>query len=150
MGRASQDDARAVTLIDTNILIDAHDAQSPFRSASSSLIAGAVAIDGAALNAVVFAELCVGQDNPENLASELRAEGLDILDLPAAASPICARAYTKYRAARKSSGGGEAPQVPLPDFFIGAHAELMGWKLATRDTERYRLYFPKVELVEPA
>jgi len=22
-------------------------------------------------------------------------------------------------------------------FFIGAHAELMGWKLATRDTERF-------------
>ena len=32
--------------------------------------------------------------------------------------------------------------MPLPDFFIGAHAELMGWKLATRDVERYRIYFP--------
>lgn len=134
-------------MIDTNIVIDAHDTQSPFRSASSSLIADAVATDGAALNAVVFAELCVGQDNAENLASVLRTEGLEILDLPAAASPICARAYTKYRAARKNSGGGEAPQVPLPDFFIGAHAELMGWKLATRDTERYRLYFPSVQLL---
>jgi predicted nucleic acid-binding protein len=40
--------------------------------------------------------------------------------------------------------------VPLPDFFIGAHAELMRWKLATRDVERYRLYFPAVELIEPA
>jgi len=39
--------------------------------------------------------------------------------------------------------------MPLPDFFIGAHALVMGWKLATRDTERYRLYFPKVELIEP-
>jgi predicted nucleic acid-binding protein len=37
----------------------------------------------------------------------------------------------------------------LPDFFVGAHAELMGWKLATRDMERYRLYFPDVELIEP-
>lgn len=136
-----------MTLIDTNILIDAHDAQSPFRSASSSLIADAVATDGAALNAVVLAELCVGQDNTENLASELRAEGLAILDFPAAASPICARAYTRYRAARRNSGDIEAPRVPLPDFFIGAHAELMGWKLATRDTERYRIYFPEVQLL---
>jgi predicted nucleic acid-binding protein len=35
------------------------------------------------------------------------------------------------------------------DFFIGAHAELLGWKLATRDVERYRIYFPAVELIEP-
>ena len=39
--------------------------------------------------------------------------------------------------------------VPLPDFFTGAHVELMGWKLATRDVERYRIYFPAVELIEP-
>jgi predicted nucleic acid-binding protein len=38
----------------------------------------------------------------------------------------------------------------LPDFFIGAHAKLMGWKLATRDVERYRIYFPAVELIKPA
>ncbi|HAK06532.1 MAG TPA: DNA-binding protein, partial [Spartobacteria bacterium] len=50
---------------------------------------------------------------------------------------------------RKKSGGGDAPLTPLPDFFIGAHAELMGWKLATRDPERFRLYFERVELIEP-
>jgi hypothetical protein len=26
----------------------------------------------------------------------------------------------------------------------------MAWKLATRDVERYRIYFPGVELIEPA
>jgi len=26
---------------------------------------------------------------------------------------------------------------------------LMGWKLATRDPERFRLYFERVELIEP-
>jgi hypothetical protein len=25
----------------------------------------------------------------------------------------------------------------------------MGWPLATRDTERYRRYFPNVKLIEP-
>jgi hypothetical protein len=25
----------------------------------------------------------------------------------------------------------------------------MGWKLATRDVERYRAYFPAVDLIEP-
>jgi predicted nucleic acid-binding protein len=50
--------------------------------------------------------------------------------------------------ARRSSARGKAPSVPLPDFFIGAHAQLMGWKLATRDIERYPIYFPAVELID--
>ncbi len=29
-----------------------------------------------------------------------------------------------------------APKVPLPDFFIGAHCQLMGCPLATADTGR--------------
>jgi hypothetical protein len=37
----------------------------------------------------------------------------------------------------------------LPGNQTGAHAELMGWKLATRDVERYGIYFPAVELIEP-
>ena len=39
--------------------------------------------------------------------------------------------------------------MPLPDFLIGAHAELMGWELATRDVEHFRIYFPAVEVIEP-
>ena len=80
----------------------------------------------------------------------MRRAGIAILDLPVAAAGICGRAYRRYRLARTQSGGGKAPSVPLADFFIGAHAELMGWKLATRDVERYRIYFPAVELIEPA
>ena len=37
----------------------------------------------------------------------------------------------------------------LRTLFIGPHAKLMGWKLATRDVARYRAYFPAVELIEP-
>jgi predicted nucleic acid-binding protein len=38
---------------------------------------------------------------------------------------------------------------PLPDFFIGAHAEIDGLVLLTRDERRYRTYFPAVELIAP-
>jgi len=37
----------------------------------------------------------------------------------------------------------------LPDFIIGAHAAVQGWPLLTRDTRRYRRYFPTVELISP-
>ena len=39
--------------------------------------------------------------------------------------------------------------VPLPDFFIGAQAQILGWPLATADVDRFRSYFPKVRLHTP-
>lgn len=136
-------------LLDTNVLIDARDKNSAFHRWAEGVIAHGLASEGAALNAIVLAELCVGHREPSTIEIDLLANGLAILDLPVAAAGLCARAYSRYRLARKKSGGGEAPYLPLPDFFIGAHAELMGWKLATRDPERFRLYFGGIDLIEP-
>jgi predicted nucleic acid-binding protein len=138
-----------VILFDTNVVIDARDQRFAKGAWAADLVAEAVGSGGAAVNAIGLAELCVGQPEGADVESELLAAGFMILDLPAAASLICGRAYTKYRLARRRSGGGRAPRAPLPDFFIGAHAELMGWPLATRDRERYRRYFPNVKLIEP-
>ena len=38
---------------------------------------------------------------------------------------------------------------PLPDFYIGAQAEIEKWTLITRDAARYRTYFPKVVIIAP-
>ena len=43
----------------------------------------------------------------------------------------------------------EALRSPLPDFFIGAHAAILGAPLLTRDPRRYRSYFPTLELIAP-
>ena len=137
-------------LLDTNVVIDAQNEGSPFYTWSNQVIAEGISTDGVGINAVTLAELCsAARVDSEIVQAELQTAAIGIIDLPARAAAICGRAYRRYRLARRTSGGSNAPSVPLPDFFIGAHAELMGWKLATRDVERYRVYFPAVELIEP-
>lgn len=136
-------------LLDTNVIIDAHYGAGNDRIGARNLISSAVINSGAAINCITLAELYAGPRRGEEIEDDMRQAGIAVLDLPAGAAAICGRAYRRYRLARTRSGGGSAPSVPLPDFYIGAHAELMGWKLATRDLERYRTYFPLVELIEP-
>jgi predicted nucleic acid-binding protein len=113
------------------------------------MIAGAVETEGAAIDAVTLAELCVGDEEPGTVAQRIRAWGVGILNTPAAAAEICAHAYKDYRERRVRQSGKEASAVPLPDFFIGAHAQLMGWSLATADESRLKTYFPSVALRLP-
>ena len=59
------------------------------------------------------------------------------------AAHLAGQAFLKYR----RQGGSRT--APLPDFYIGAHAQTSGWPLLTRDTKRYRTYFPEVSLIAP-
>jgi predicted nucleic acid-binding protein len=136
-------------LLDTNLLIYASDEQSPHCEWARRTIAYAVAGEGAAVNAVSLAELCVGDAEPQKVADRIRSWGVEVLDIPSAAAEVTARAYVAYRRRRKADSSKDSPSIPLPDFFIGAHAQIMGWTLATADQDRFRIYFPKVPLKTP-
>jgi hypothetical protein len=136
-------------LLDTNVLIYASDPDSPFCTWARKTIADAVSGDGAAINAVVLAELCVGDADPLTVADRVRSWGVAVLDLPAAAAGACAEAYRQFRERRQAESGQPAPTMPLPDFFIGAHALIMGWELATADQGRFKACFPTVTLKMP-
>lgn len=136
-------------LLDTNVLIYAFDLDSPFYAWARETIASAVAGEGVAINAVSLAELCVGDAKPSTVADRIRSWGVEILDVPAAAADMCATAYRQYRTRRMSQSDTQVPTTPLPDFFIGAHAKIMGWELATVDRGRFQTYFPSVVLKMP-
>lgn len=136
--------------LDTNVLIYAFEADSPFCDWSRSVIASSVSGEGAVVNPVVVAEICVGDTDPDSVADRIRSWGVEILDLPAATAPVCASAFAEYRVRRKRESGKSTATMPLPDFFIGAHALVLQARLATADEKRYRSYFPKLDLVTPA
>lgn len=136
-------------LLDTNVLIYASDSNSTHSRWAKRMIAEGVSGEGVAINAVSLAEVCVGDAEPKTVADRIRSWGVAVVDVPSAASETCALAYQSYRIRRKAESGKEAPAVPLPDFFIGAHAQIMGWTLATADDSRFKTYFPKLLLRTP-
>ena len=68
---------------------------------------------------------------------------LPVLEMPRPALFLAGKAFVQYR----RSGG--AKNNVLGDFFIGAHAAVSDLPLLTRDTRRYKNYFPTVKLVAP-
>jgi predicted nucleic acid-binding protein len=66
-----------------------------------------------------------------------------IVALTEEAASIAAMAHQAYRRL-----GGQRIATLL-DFFIGAHASAAGMKLLTRDTARFKTYFPKIKLISP-
>jgi predicted nucleic acid-binding protein len=138
-----------VILLDTNVLIFAFEADSPFAHWARQIIAEAVIGEGAMVNPVVLAELCVGDSRPDQVANRILSWGVEIASLPASTAPVCAAAFRTYRKRRANETDMQIATIPLPDFFIGAHAEVTNSQLATADVSRYETYFPKVALVAP-
>ena len=132
------------------VIVYARQPHSPFHAWAVEQIANAVENDGAALNAISLAELCseAGVDSAA-VATAVNSFGVQLVDVPAGAAEKCGTAYRAYRRKRKAEAGKDAPRTPLPDFFIGAHAELAGWELVTNDADRFKNYFPGVKLVTP-
>jgi len=138
-----------MTLLDTNVIVDALDKNQANHQWAKKQIGDVVAADGGGVSAITLAELCAGARDPADVEPEIKRWGLAVYDVPAAAACACGKAYRRCVMARRSSGGGLSSKMPLPDFFIGAQAEVMGWKVATRDQGRFEKYFPSVVLVMP-
>jgi predicted nucleic acid-binding protein len=142
-------DARAMTLLDTNVIVDAMDEGQEHHLWAWNQIKDAVSADGGGISAVTLAELYAWERNPAEVEPQIRSLGITVHAVPAEAAAICGAAYRRYATARRNSGGSLPPKMPLADFFIGAHAEVMGWKIATRDQGHFEKYFPSVVLLTP-
>jgi predicted nucleic acid-binding protein len=132
-----------VTLVDTNVLIDILSNDPNWREWSEARLLERSAGGPLVINEIVYAELAARFTRQDQLDNEISDLDLTFMRMPKAALFSAGRAFERYR----RSGGTRAGV--LPDFFIGAHAEVTQWPLLTRDTRRYLTYFPDVELITP-
>jgi predicted nucleic acid-binding protein len=130
--------------VDTNVLIDiASGDPAWFEWSVGALDAARRERPPLLVNAIIYAEFSLGFSSEADCDAEVERLGLVFQDLPRAAAY---RAGVAFRAYRRN--GGVRPS-PLPDFFIGAHASILGAPILTRDVARYRTYFPEVRIVGP-
>lgn len=132
-----------MTLVDTNVLLDVVTDDPTWADWSIEQLEAAALRGPLLINDVVYAELAVRYERIERLETFLSEAGLDMAAMPRSALFLAGKVFQKYRKA-----GGSRTGV-LPDFFIGAHAAVDRVDLLTRDTARYRTYFPTVKLITP-
>jgi len=130
-------------LFDTNVLLDIATEDANWLGWSESQFRAAAAQGPILINPIIYAELASAFATQPDLDGWLDPAVFQRLLLPYAAGWLAAQAFVKYR----RTGGTRSS--PLPDFYIGAHAEVEGLTLATRDATRYRTYFPSVSLITP-
>lgn len=130
-------------LVDTNVLIDILAEDPTWAEWSEDQLLQAASTDELAINPIIYAELAAAYRTANALERALAPWPLVRLPLPYEAGFIAGQAFKAYRVQ-----GGQR-RSPLPDFYIGAQAQVEGLKLLTRDIARYQAYFPKVTLISP-
>lgn len=128
-------------IVDTNVIFDVLHADPNWLSWSKARL---TEFDSQLMiNPFIYSELCYAANSRGEVDVIVRGFGFDFEELPREALFLAAQAYRRYRQI-----GGQRT-APLPDFFIGAHAAAIQAPILTRDSGRYKTYFPQVPLILP-
>jgi len=131
-------------LVDSNVLLDIATDDPRWADWSNTAVERAANDAVLVINPVIYAEVSVGFARVEELEEVLPSELFRRDPIPYEAAFLAGKCFVSYR----RRGGGS--RSPLPDFYVGAHAAISGFRLLTRDARRFRTYFPKVQLICPA
>jgi len=130
-------------MIDSNVLLDLMTEDPRWYSWSAAAVESAADRFRLVINAIIYAEVSVGYSRIEDLDATLPKSMFEREPIPDEAAFLAGKSFLIYR--RR----GGTKRSPLPDFFIGAHAAVAGYRLLTRDAVRYRTYFPRLSLLTP-
>lgn len=131
-------------LVDSNVLIDVINADNEWFEWSAQQLEAPIDEGRAVINPIIYAEIASAYERIEMLEGVVGELGLQREALPWEAAFLAGHAFKRYR----RLGGNR--RSPLPDFYVGAHAAVGGYALLTRDTGRYREYFPRLRIISPS
>jgi predicted nucleic acid-binding protein len=130
-------------LVDSNVLLDIATEDPAWGQWSSRALSEAAEDSPLAINPIIYAEVSIRYETIEELEDVLPTSVFRREALPYEAGFLAGKAFVRYR----RRGGRRS--TPLPDFYIGAHAAVAGYRLLSRDASRYRTYFPTVDVISP-
>ena len=130
-------------LVDTNVLLDVLEEDSQWATWSQNQLDAASATDALAINPIIYSELSMAFARIEELETVIADAALIVEAIPREALFLAGKAFLRYRRSRGTK------RSVLPDFYIGAHAAVMQWRILTRDASRYQTYYPTVPLITP-
>ena len=133
----------AAVLVDSNVLLDVATNDPAWGEWSADALARTADEAILVINPLVYAEVSIGFDAIEDLEAALPTDLYRREDLPYEAGFLAGKCFLRYRRA------GGLKRSPVPDFYIGAHAAIAGYRLLTRDASRYQTYFPTLTLIAP-
>ncbi len=131
------------TLVDSNILIDLVHPGSAWQDWSRNAVITAKSHGDLVLNQIILSEIAIEFETFDDLEDAWPKGLFKRETFPFEAAFTAGHAHLKYR-----KNGGERERT-LPDFLIGAHAQIKGHLLLTRDPRRYRAYFDNLEIIAP-
>lgn len=130
-------------LVDSNVILDVLTEDPQWFDWSSQMLTNYANQGYLVINPIIYAEISIGFNRPEEVEEALPEDFFRRDPLPYSAAFLAGQSFLTYR-----QRGGER-RSPLPDFYIGAHAAIANIPLLTRDVNRYRTYFPSVQLITP-
>jgi predicted nucleic acid-binding protein len=132
-----------MVLVDTNVLVDVFERDPQWWNWSIGQMKRLSMTHPLVINAIIYTELSAVYSSSAILDRKIEIMELVFRDIPRNAAYLAGKAYLLYRRM-----GGTKTSV-LSDFFIGAHAVVLGCPLLTRDPRPYSTYFPSVPLITP-
>jgi hypothetical protein len=129
--------------VDSCILLDLFTDDAKWANWSESVLGKYSQSNTLFINSVVYTEVSIGFNRIEEVEKAIEQVGVKVLEIPREALFLAGKVFLDYRRNRGTKSS------TLPDFFIGAHAAVSSFDLITRDSARYKTYFPSITIICP-
>jgi hypothetical protein len=133
-----------ITALDSNVLLDILIPNEKFVTVAVEIIDDASRRGSLVVCDIVYAEISVHFPTQRECDRFFESNDIRIEPLHRPSHFLASRIWRTWR-----SQGGKRDRI-LPDFLIGAHAQLQSNRLVSRDRGFYRSLFPKLPVVDPS